>query len=380
MNSWLAGVIVVPSVLWLIGLLRWLRKSDAPAGPTAIGTVAAVVVARNEERTIGVCLRSLVAQGETLSEIFLYDDSSTDRTRDIAFQISTEHQKLRVHAVAYEAGTVSPKKRALAMAFQNNTAAKVALTDADCVVPPKWIRRMSALFDEQTGAVIGASWPEEKRSLSERIYRWERLTANSLMASACGWGRPASACGHNILYSAKALKEVDAPVRRDLPSGDDDLTVQAVARAGWQVRFCADPQSVVRDMGGLRGSRWQQAARHQSVTHLYPWYWRVLFALSILANITAISLLLALPMLSYRLLIVNILLIKLLIDCLIGITLARKLRLDIGVVETCIASGLLPLWVLWRTIASFFGRTFQWRGRRMTPTQTVIPSTDIHGF
>ena len=46
--------------------------------------VSIIVPARNEEASLGECLRSLVAQGGVEHEIIVVDDGSTDRTRDIA--------------------------------------------------------------------------------------------------------------------------------------------------------------------------------------------------------------------------------------------------------------------------------------------------------
>lgn len=336
-------------------------------------------MARNESATIRECLNSLLTQNSPLDEVLMYDDASTDRTRELADEIARSHSKLKVFSSPDDPAIKSPKKRALADGFAKASCELVALTDADCVVPAKWNDAMAAEFDEKTGAVIGASWPLEKNSLVERVYRWERLTANTLMASACGWGYPASACGHSIFYMRRALLDVNAPVHREIPSGDDDLTVQAIARQGYSVRFCASAESVVRDLGGLRGSRWNQAARHQSVTHLYPLRWRILFAASIVANVVALSALVLVPFVESKLFIVEVLAGKLIMDGFAGVLLTQRLKLDIGAVEIFCASLLLPVWTLWRTIAALFGKKYVWRGRSVNAQSLAVSIPSTHG-
>lgn len=372
MTIWLTGLIVLPSAIWIAGALKWLLASTRKPGLYRQPDVSVVVVARNEELTIEACLRSISVQGSLVKEIVLMDDSSTDRTLEQAQSIAKECPKLIVEAVSSDETPVSPKKHALSLAFANISGKYVALTDADCAVPTKWLSSFASELEHNTGSVLGASWPHKPKSFSERVYRWERLIANTLMASACGWGSPASACGHSILYLHEALKKVDAPIRPDLPSGDDDLTVQAVAKAGYKVKFCASPDSVVADLGGLRGSRWSQAARHQSVTHLYPIHWRLLFVATIVSNLMSILLLFYLPFSESPFFFSKVLALKVLIDAAAGATLALKLRLDISVLEIILASLLLPIWTVWRALAGTLGKTYYWRGRKMDATCMLV--------
>src|SRR5581483_7255428 len=49
--------------------------------PSEVPLVSVIVPARNEEASLGVCLRSLVAQSGVSHEIIVVDDASTDGTR-----------------------------------------------------------------------------------------------------------------------------------------------------------------------------------------------------------------------------------------------------------------------------------------------------------
>ncbi|NUO18172.1 glycosyltransferase [bacterium] len=364
---WLYATLLLPSLFWLIGVVRWLGAKRKGSQAEQTQSIAVVVVARNEERTISDCLISICEQCIGPQEVILMDDSSDDQSPEIVRNLAKKYGKLRMVTFTSKAGR-SPKKTGLALAFANIDTELVALTDADCVVPNKWLESMAKYSDSKIGAVIGASWPSNDKGILSRIYRWERLIANVSMASACGWGSPASACGHNILYRREALNVVEAPVRRDLTSGDDDLTVQAIARAGFRVVFCPDSESVVHDLGGVRGSRWSQAVRHQSVTKLYPLHWQVVFLMSVVSGVVVPASLVALPAFGQILIPVSFAAAKILLDTFSGIFVKRKLKLDISNLEILLASLLLPFWMIWRALASIFGKSYSWRDRKIAAT------------
>jgi len=355
--------------MWLFGLLLWRFRPVRSLNFSPSDPAAAVVVARNEVATIGSCLLSLLGQQPRLTRVILADDGSTDGSARIVAEVASVDERLEVIKMPQIPRPASPKKEALALAFSRIAEAKVCCTDADCVVPIGWAEALQGTMKENYGVVLGASFPPRPQTFFERAYRWERLIANCSMASACGWGYPASACGHSILYRAEALREVNGPVRRDLPSGDDDLTVQAIAKAGWHVQFCAAPESVVSDLGGGKIKRWSQAGRHQSVTHLYPLRWRALFAATVVANIFALSSLFVVPWLGWSFSLMLIL-PRAFLDFVSAMLLRSQLRLDIPAFEVMIASLCQPVWSLWRALAVAFSSRIEWRGREFSPASS----------
>lgn len=361
-------VILGPAVIWLMGLVKWaLEDSEVTRQHKATASMAVAVVGRNEEATIGRCLESILKHDEvSLRQVVFTDDQSEDSTLAVALECAAQDSRLLVRQqsdVALKSG-LSPKKTALSSAFTELQADFIAVTDADCIVPAAWLAGLTTRVDSETGAVIGPSWPQAAKGLKARFYRWERLLANVTMASACGWGFPASACGHSLLYRRKALIEVDAPVRRDLPSGDDDLTVQAIARNGWKIRFSGAQESVVKETG-VRGSRFAQAARHQSVTRFYPVRWRIVYAWSAAAGMISFPLLFSAAIDPSYIALSGTVILKGIVESSVGYWFARKLRLGIGLPETIAGVALLPAWTAWRLSAHTFSRKQEWRGRRL---------------
>lgn len=110
--------------------------------------ISIVVPARNEERLLGQCLSSLKKQDYAGNyEIIVVDNASTDRTREIASRFGVK--------VVYEAnvGTGWVRQRGLLEA----SGEIVAFTDADTMVPPRWLSTLAHRFGDshETIAVTG---------------------------------------------------------------------------------------------------------------------------------------------------------------------------------------------------------------------------------
>ena len=119
--------------------------------------VSAIVAARNEEGNIDACLASVCAQNlpEDDYEVIVADDRSTDRTAVIVREWMGKRSNVRLVQVHEGAPGVAPKKNALLAALGEARFPIIAVTDADCRVPPGWLAGLRACFTDVTGAVQG---------------------------------------------------------------------------------------------------------------------------------------------------------------------------------------------------------------------------------
>lgn len=116
-------------------LRGWRAVPDAGSLPGA-PSLSIVVPARNEERNIERCVRSLLAQTLDDYEVIVIDDRSTDRTGAILAELVREHERLRVvHGAALPAGWVG-KPWALAQGARAARGAWLLFTDADTYHAP----------------------------------------------------------------------------------------------------------------------------------------------------------------------------------------------------------------------------------------------------
>jgi len=127
-----------------------------------------VIPALNEEKFIGDCLRSLRAQTRPPAEIIVVDNGSTDRTVEIAEELSA-----RVIVIP-DVGIVA-LRQAGAEAAKNPI---IVSTDADTTFPTFWLEKLLRHFSDPNVVAVGGPI---KSSVPGPI---EELYASGLSASA----------------------------------------------------------------------------------------------------------------------------------------------------------------------------------------------------
>jgi glycosyltransferase involved in cell wall biosynthesis len=120
-------------------------------------TISVIVCAHNEERYLGCCLTSLLAQSRAPDELLVINNASTDRTRVVAaaipgVRIVDEPRK----------GLVIARERGRSEA----TGDLLVYVDADCRAPQTWLERIERRFaaDPSLLALSG----------NYRFYDWDR--------------------------------------------------------------------------------------------------------------------------------------------------------------------------------------------------------------
>jgi chlorobactene glucosyltransferase len=95
----LTHTVALTALLYALRSLRvldgWMRI-PAVTGSAALPSLSIIVPARDEERSIEPCLRSLLAQSGVDAEVIVVDDGSTDGTPAILARLAGEFPELRV--------------------------------------------------------------------------------------------------------------------------------------------------------------------------------------------------------------------------------------------------------------------------------------------
>lgn len=222
------------------------------AGPRLAITV--VVIARNEQRSIGACLESLLAQDypAELHELLLVDNGSTDATPAIAAELAKTHPRLRV-SVNPRRGIAPSRNHGLRQARHPF----VAFTDADCQALPDWLSRLERAFREeraQDPAVVAAGGPN---IAPERTCAFREAVA---VAVSTYWGNHGSVQGAgpgrrcavdhlptlNVLYDKARVLELGGFDERQ---GNISEDVELSHRLGWAGhRLIFEPAAIVRHL------------------------------------------------------------------------------------------------------------------------------------
>ncbi len=170
---WIEGVCVAIALAITANTLNNLRafRRLAEYASDSLGAtpfVSVLIPARDEERSIGACLDSLVGQDYPTFEVLILDDGSDDRTADIARDVSSRSDVVRLmrgeplpdgwHGKAYACQQLGEQARGDILIF----------TDADTVHLPPMIRAVVGAM--AAGADVVTAFPEQEAgSVGERL-------------------------------------------------------------------------------------------------------------------------------------------------------------------------------------------------------------------
>lgn len=125
-------------------------------------TVDVIIAVRNEERRLGACLDSLLAQDypAELVNIFVVDNNSSDGTRDVAGR----------HAVTLLRESKPGPAAARNRAFDEGRGELIAYLDGHCIADKGWISAMTEKFrDSRIG---GAQARIQSTATDPRVLAW----------------------------------------------------------------------------------------------------------------------------------------------------------------------------------------------------------------
>jgi cellulose synthase/poly-beta-1,6-N-acetylglucosamine synthase-like glycosyltransferase len=238
--AYLAMVVVLR-----VGLERAkLRKPDAESEPV----VSIIVAARNEERYIGECLESLLRldyPAEKL-DIIIVNDNSTDGTRALAETTGRHQPHVRILDSTPASGNLRGKANALAQGIDASRGDILMLTDADCVVPPSWVRSTLEAFSPKVG-VVGGFTLLEAGTAFQTVQMLDWILLFGISSATAGWGRPLTVIGNNFSIRRTAYDATGG--YRNIPFSvtEDYALVRAVLRhTEFEVAFPAVRASAVR--------------------------------------------------------------------------------------------------------------------------------------
>lgn len=262
------GLLYFPvlAALWMsLSLLK-----HRPEG-SARHKVSVVIAARNEEGRIAPCLESLAKLDypADLLEIILVDDDSSDRTPGLIQAFCDGGSGRKLVRIAEKDKELRGKKKALSEGIALASGEIIFVTDADCMVPPSWIRNMVPFFGPGVAMVLGYSPLRPGKGLLHRFLQFDNLVAAISIAAPAKLGFAYASAGRNLAYRKDAYTSVGGyHVLRQYRSGDDThLTERFRREKAGAIDFCADPATFVQtgipeSIGDLLHQQIRKNSRH----------------------------------------------------------------------------------------------------------------------
>lgn len=253
MTALLSLLLLVASAYACAGTVLALAvKRRHDPGSDDLPRVSIVVAARDEEANLPQCLASLAALDypRAKMELILVDHGSRDHSGELLAAFCARHPHAHLVRVQDGTTTLCGKAAAVAAGIERSSGEIVLMTDADCVVPPTWVRTMVSHFDRDAGMVCGfttvATHPSDARELFVRAQALDWLFLLAAASGAGLLGMPLTWVGNNLAFRRQAYDEVGGYHGVGFSLTEDFALFKAICSStAWKVRFVRDRQALV---------------------------------------------------------------------------------------------------------------------------------------
>lgn len=193
-----------------------------------------IVPFRNEATHLPKLLQSVInlAYPNQKFEIILVNDNSTDASEIIVKQFIEQYSTIQISLIQNTFKVKSPKKEAIEMALKTAQFEWIITTDADCILPNKWLNSFDYLIQTTFCDMIVA--PVIFSSDNSFFQDFQQLDFLSLMGATQGGfgiGAPFLCNGANLCYRKSVFLEVNGfEGNTNIASGDDVFLMEKFLR------------------------------------------------------------------------------------------------------------------------------------------------------
>lgn len=239
-----SGFYFLSIILIFIGLRR-LQFKNGGNEPF----ISVVIAARNEAGRISPTLDSLTRLDypQDRYEIIFVDDASEDNTADLIQTYSDSYPNWYLIRLQQKSSELQGKKKALQEAIKISKGEFIFTTDADCIVPPGWLRNMSDYFDTDTVMVLGHSPLKTARGFVGKFLKFDNLFSAIVAAAPLKLGFPHTSVGRNLSYKKDSYKQAGGyTALKGFRSGDDvHLTELFRKKRLGKIDYCIHPDTFI---------------------------------------------------------------------------------------------------------------------------------------
>lgn len=232
-------LIVIAHLTMYAGLLISGGKARGLKKRSGDFSVAVVVPARNEEKLLPRLLDSFEGQTDRNFEIILVNDRSTDSTGEIMTDFSRKMpDRVKVVHISEDPDIKNPKLSALIQGVDRADAEVLMFTDADCYVPPDWVKKVSSCFAKPDVGVIFAPIETRKEgTLISVFHAFDHIFKYSYNAGCAGIGMPTGGFGNNLAVRKQAIDDIGGLRSIQVTSTEDAALISQIrADTNWETR------------------------------------------------------------------------------------------------------------------------------------------------
>ncbi|MDZ7725014.1 MAG: glycosyltransferase [candidate division KSB1 bacterium] len=230
--------------LFMFGSIRKIRYPLS-----VLPSVSVIVACKNEAKTLQTSLNSLTKLDYPSDklEIIMVDDGSQDNSFDIIQAFVCKNNKISCLRLDPLEKTKSGKAGAIMKGIEKSSGEFIFITDADCSVPPTWIKGLLSAFDAQTGIAGGFTLAPPRLAVFQKMQNIDLLYLLSVASSTSALDKPTSWVGNNIAVRREAYDSIGGYAALDDSLVEDFALIAALDKqTRWKSCFCPSPQTAVQ--------------------------------------------------------------------------------------------------------------------------------------
>jgi len=187
---------------------------------------------RNEAADLPILLDSIkqLSYPKEMFEIIFINDESDDESLAIIEEFFFKKQH-NVRIIDNNRATASPKKDAINSAIHKAKFDWILTTDADCLLPKKWLQAFDAFIEKtQPKLVVAPVTYNSNNTFSEQFQLLDFLSLQGCTVGSFGIKKPFLCNGANLCYLKNTFFEVNGfDGNSDIASGDDIFLLEKIA-------------------------------------------------------------------------------------------------------------------------------------------------------
>tara|TARA_B100000929_G_scaffold290993_1_gene287109 strand:+ start:4135 stop:5277 length:1143 start_codon:yes stop_codon:yes gene_type:complete len=343
-------------------------------GISSKSTFSIIIPYRNEAENLPDLFKSLTKLNYPPSkfEILLVNDASKDDSKKLAESFQHDFQEFNMQLIENIRKSNSPKKDAIKTAIGVSKFEYIVTTDADCIVPSKWLQYFDEAIQTSNSKMLAGPVGFIQKADSKIPYfqNFEEMDFMSLQASTVGsFGiEKAFMCNAaNMCYEKETfIKEAGFDEDEKIASGDDVFLLQKFRKKGFEISFIKAEQAAVftnyqASLKSLINQRIRWAAKTSAYTSDFAKATGIIVFLMNLSLIvfTGLAFLKLIP---YQFLML-VFLLKFNADFILIYKSAKFMKRENLMRHYLWSSIVYPFFTVYVAILSLF-RGYEWKGRR----------------
>ena len=228
------GISLLIQLFYHLGVfskVAFYKRNARPKLDEELEPVSVVLCARDAYEYLVELIPALLQQNYPDFEIVVVNDCSDDETEEYLKDLERKETRVKPVQLKQHLNFFNGKKFPLSMGIKSAKNDLIVFTDCNCMpVNDQWLRSVVNRYNSHTEIVIGYSPYIQKKSVLNRIMRFDALQNGLLYLSAALNRHPYMGVGKNLSYRKELFFRNNGFISHYTTTvGEDDIFISQVA-------------------------------------------------------------------------------------------------------------------------------------------------------